>query len=222
MSDIPDSDAEFDAMWTAFMTYAAANLAALGISAAGSEWTNLLAAKADWDAKYAAHIAGQNTARSLREAKDVSRDNGEGQLSAMIAMLRANPAVVSNAELEALGLSIYDTIRTRVAVPTTRPVLKVDTSQRQEHTVRFTDETTPTSIRKPDGVRGIELWLKIGGAPPVNLSECQFIALDTKSPYVFAFDPEAYGQTAYWIGRWSNTRGETGPISETVAATVVA
>jgi len=222
MADIPDPDALFDSFWTAFMAYATANLAALGIGPLDPEWTSLVAAKTDWDAKYPAHIAGQSTARSLREAKDVSRGTGEGLLAALIAILRANTVFVSPAELQALGLSIYDTILTPTPVPTTRPILKVDTSQRQQHTVSWSDETSPTSIRKPAGVQGAELYLKIGGAAPTSIAECVFIALDTKTPYLHVFDPADFGQTAYWIGRWSNTRGETGPISETVAATVVA
>jgi len=222
MADIPDPDSLFDAMWTAFMAYASANLAALGIGALDGEWVSLVAAKTDWDAKYPAHITGQATAESLREAKDVSRDSGEGLLVAMIAILRANPVQVSNAELQALGLSIHDTIRTRVAVPTTRGVLKVNTGQRQQHGVSWADETTPTSIAKPPGVHGMELYLKVGGAAPTSIAECEFIALVTKSSFIYSFDPADFGQTAYWIGRWSNTRGETGPISETVAATVVA
>lgn len=217
-----DSDAEFDAFWTAFMAYATPNLAALGITLPNVLWTALLAAKTDWDAKYPAHIAGQATAQSLREAKDVSRDDGDGVLGEFIGVLRANKAQVSNAELEALGLSVYDTIRTPAPVPTTRPVLKVDTSQRQQHTVSWSDETTPTSIRKPDGVHALELHVKIGGTPPATLAECTYVTTDTKTPYLYVFDAGALGQPAHWIGRWVNTRGQAGPISETVTATVVA
>jgi hypothetical protein len=204
------------------MAYATANAVALGINILSAEWTNLVAAKTDWDAKYPAHIAGQNTASSLREAKDVSRGNGDGLLSALIAILRANKAQVSNAELEALGLSVYDTIRTAAPVPTSRPVGRVDTSQRLQQTISWSDESTPTSIRKPAGVQGAMLYLKIGGAAPTSIAECEFVAFDTKTPYVYDFDPSAGGQTAYWLLLWANTRGETGPISETVAATVVA
>lgn len=221
-NDIPDSDSLFDDFWTAFMTYATANAAALDIDVLDPQWTDLVAAKSDWDTKYPAHIAGRALAQSQREAKDVSRDTGEGQLTALIAVLRANKAQVSQAELEALGLSVYDTIRTPVPVPTTRPVVKIDHSQRHRHTLSWADEATPTSIRKPAGVHGMELYLKVGGTPPVSLAECTFIVVDPKSPYLWEFDPEDYGQEAHWIGRWVNTRGQAGPISETVTATVVA
>ena len=222
VADIPRSDSLFDSMWTAFMAYAASNLAALGIAPLGTEWVNLLAAKVDWDARYPAHITGQAMAQSLREAKDGSRDVGETRLEAMIAILRANKLVVSNPELEALGLSVYDTIRTPVPRPTTRGLLTVDTSQRQQQKISWVDEATPTSTAKPFGVHGMRLYLKVGGPPPVSLSECKYIVTDTKSPYLYEFDPEDLGLEAHWLGEWENTRGEVGPISETVTATVVA
>ena len=130
MADIPQPDAQFDAMWTAFMAYATPNLANLGLGLGDPEWTNLLAAKTDWDTKYPAHITAQANAESARAGKDVSRATGEALLRALIIILRANTTDVSAAELEALGLSLYDTTRTPSPVPTTRPVLQVDTSQR--------------------------------------------------------------------------------------------
>ncbi|MFY9235144.1 MAG: hypothetical protein WAO58_11885 [Fimbriimonadaceae bacterium] len=221
-SDIPRSDAAFDAMWTAFMAYASANLANLGIAALDPEWTQLVTAKTDWDAKYPAHVTGQATAQSLTAAKDVSRETGQNLLENLIAILRANKVDVSDAELQALLLSLRDTILTPSPVPTTRPVLKIDHSQRQEHTLSWVDETTPTSIAKPAGVYGCQLFLKVGGAAPTGIQECRQVVTDTKTPYTYDFDPEEWGQPAYWIGRWENTRGEPGPISETVTATVVA
>lgn len=222
MPDIPRSDAEFDAMWTAFMAYATPNLVALGLNPLDAEWTTLVTAKTDWDAKFPAHITAQANAESARAAKDTSRNTGQTLLAALIKILRANKIDVSNAELEALGLSLYDTILTPTPVPTTKPVLKIDHSQRQRHTLSWSDETTPTSTAKPPGVHGCELFLKLGGVAPLGIEECEQIVVDTKTPYLYEFDPSAFGQPAYWIGRWQNTRGESGPISETVTATVVA
>lgn len=222
MPEIPDSDSQFDVKWTAFMAYVSANLANLGIAPLDSEWTALLAAKADWDSRYPAHITGQASAESLRTAKDVSRDTGQTLWEALIQIMRANKVDVSDAELQAAGLSLPDTIRTPSPVPTTKPVLKINTSQRQKHTLSWADETTPTSIAKPFGVYGCQLFVKVGGAAPTGIQECRQVVTDTKTPYTYDFDPEDYGLPAYWIGRWQNTRGQTGPISETVTATVVA
>lgn len=98
--------------------------------------------------------------------------------------------------------------------------MKTDTSQLLGITVRFADEGTPTSKAKPAGVMGCEVWVKVGGPPPTDLSECQYLATDSRTPYVATFDGGEANQTAHFIGRWMSTRNEPGPLSETVSATV--
>ncbi|NOG39213.1 MAG: hypothetical protein HND43_07450, partial [Armatimonadetes bacterium] len=127
---------------------------------------------------------------------------------------------VDDAERAAMQITIPDTIPTPVDAPTTRPVLSADTSQRLRITVGFADEGTPTSRAKPPGVTGCEIWVKLGGAPPTDLSECQFLATDSRTPYTANFDGSEANQTAHFIGRWMSTRNEAGPLSETVSATV--
>jgi hypothetical protein len=102
----------------------------------------------------------------------------------------------------------------------TRPVGLVSTAQRLRHEIRFFDEATPTRKAKPDGVMGCEIWVKVGTTPPTDPSECTFLALDTASPYLAEFDGADAGKTAYHMLRWVTTRGEKGPWSETVAATI--
>jgi hypothetical protein len=67
---------------------------------------------------------------------------------------------------------------------------------------------------------GCEIWLKLGGPPPTDLTECVFLALDTSTPYTALFDGSEANQTAHFIGRWVSTRGDKEPLSETVSATV--
>jgi hypothetical protein len=55
---------------------------------------------------------------------------------------------------------------------------------------------------------------------PVDCSECTFLGLDMASPHVAEFEGEDAGKIAYDMLRWVTTRGEKGPWSETVAATI--
>ncbi|MCI0358788.1 MAG: hypothetical protein L0211_09930, partial [Planctomycetaceae bacterium] len=104
--------------------------------------------------------------------------------------------------------------------PTTAPVGKVDTSQRLQHTVSFSDAATPTSKARPAGVRGCEIWMKIGTPPPATAADLTFVTLDTRTPHVVIFDgADANKTVTYWL-RWVSTRGETGPWSAAVSATV--
>jgi len=84
--------------------------------------------------------------------------------------------------------------------------------------IAFMDEATPTSKAKPDGVMGAEIWVKCGDAPPTDPSQCGF--LDTKTPYVAESPGTDGGKVAHYMLRWVNTRGEKGPWSETVSATI--
>ena len=62
--------------------------------------------------------------------------------------------------------------------------------------------------------------MKVGTTPPASESDLHFLATDTRTPYVAQFDPANAGKTAYYWLRWENNKGETGPWSALVSATV--
>jgi hypothetical protein len=136
-------------------------------------------------------------------------------------MLQNNPAVSDETRVE-MGLPILDKTPTRPPVPTTRPILQVDTSQRLQHILSWRDETTVTGKAKPKGVRGAQIWNFVGPTPPADPAEFQFVALDTKTPYLLEYEASDAGKLASYVMRWENTRGEFGPWSETVSATIPA
>jgi len=120
----------------------------------------------------------------------------------------------------ALQITIRKTTKTPTPVPTTRPIGIVDNRNRLEHSIKFFDEETPNSIRKPDGVKVCEVWFKIDGPPPVDESELTYVATDTKTPYVVHFEGADVGKMVHYMLRWVNTRIEHGPWSETISTTV--
>jgi hypothetical protein len=84
----------------------------------------------------------------------------------------------------------------------------------------FTDETTPNSKAKPDGVMGCEIWVKVGDPAPTDPEQLQFLGTDTRTPYVAEYSGEDAGKVAHYMLRWVNTKGEQGPWSQTVSATI--
>ena len=46
------------------------------------------------------------------------------------------------------------------------------------------------------------------------------VAVDTRSPYTRDYPGSEGGKQAHYMLRWVNTRGETGPWSETATATI--
>jgi hypothetical protein len=221
MDYIPIPDSAFDTWLANYLTYLNANVVALGLTALDTDVTALNSAQTDWQTKYPAHITAQGAAATARQAKDASRNTFVTIFRRLTQRLQTSSSV-SDAERAALGITIPDRDPTPVGPPSTRPVLQADTSQRQQIGIAFVDEGTPTSKAKPAGVSGCEIWVKLGGAPPADLSECDYLATDTRTPYVASFDGAQANQTAHFIGRWISTRNEPGPLSETLSATVPA
>lgn len=217
---IPDNDAQFDAWLTTFHTYAAANLVNLGLVA--GDLTPITTARTDWLAKFAAHNAAQAAAQGARQAKDLSRTTVEGLVRPLVRRLQAS-ASVDDAERGSLGITIPDATPTPAGPPTTRPVLKIDSGERLQHTYHFTDAATPTRKAKPAGVQGCEIWVAIvpAGTPaPGDPADYTFVTLDTRTPHTLPYDGPDGGKVAHGIARWVSTRGEKGPWSETVTATI--
>ena len=175
-------------------------------------------ARASFDMKMTANV-------TARQAKDDSRDALESAVRTLVRQLQAS-ADVDDTERAAMGITVPDRIKTTaISAVSTRPVGVVDTSQRLRHEIRFTDESTPTSRAKPDGVMGCEIWVKVleaGVAAPVGADGLEFITLDTASPYTAEYDGANGGKTAHYMLRWVKKNGDKGPWSETVSATITA
>ena len=214
---IPASDADFDVWSKNFVDYVVANAATMGITPA--QVTSLQGGQTDWGAKYPASITKQAEAFSATQAKNDARGEYEDLVRSLVGMVQANPSV-TDPQRQALGITVRSTTRTANSAPASRPVATIDISQRLQHTINFSDESTPTSRAKPDGVQGCEIWMKVGEPAPAGPSDVHYLALDTRTPYVVRFDAADAGKTAYYMLRWMSTRGETGPWSTTVSGTI--
>jgi hypothetical protein len=215
---IPRGDAEFHNWQNNFVFYADANLAALGLVA--GDLTPIIAAGSAWSSAFSDNAAAQAAAQAARQTKDDSRATLETLIRALVRRLQASPAV-NDAERQSLGINVRDTTPTTAGAPSSRPVVKVDSSQRLRHVIAFADAATPTRIAKPAGVMGAEIWVKIGPTPPVDPGECTFLALDSRTPYTADYAGADGGKIAHYMLRWVSTNGDKGPWSETVSATIV-
>lgn len=212
---VPSADADFDIWQQNFYTYINAHLAELGLTAA--ELTPLTTAQTSWQNAFSSNIAAQAAALGARQGKDTARDSFESLTRAFVRRVQAIPNV-TDAARASMNITVAQG-RASATPPTSRPVVNVNTDQRLRHTINFVDETTPTSKAKPDGVTGCEIWNKVGDAP-TGPSQLTYLATDTRTPYVAEFDETDGGKTAHYMLRWVNTKGEPGPWSQTVSATI--
>jgi hypothetical protein len=214
---IPDSDAEFDTWFNNFMTVLNKKQAALGLAA--SDMAALTSELAGWNADYPAFVTARSELAAATQTKNQRRASSKAMLRKMVRVLQANPNMTDTDRAE-LDITVPDTTRTRAAVPTTRPVMKISTAESLRHVLDFFDETTPNSKAKPEGILGCEISCQIDGPEPLDPDEMKILAIDTATPYVATFKGEDGGKTAYYRARWVNTRGEKGPWSQLYSATI--
>jgi hypothetical protein len=214
---IPSSDADFDAWQQNFVDYVIANAAALNMTPA--QITSLQGQQTDWGVKFPTSNTKQAEANAAVQGKSDCRSLYQDLIRSLVNIMQSSPDV-TDAQRQSLGITVRSNARTAVGPPTSKPVVTVDTSQRLQHTINFVDESTPTSRAKPDGVQGCEIWTKVGNPAPGGPSDVHYLALDTRTPYVVAFDAADGGKNAYYMLRWISTRGETGPWSATVSGTI--
>jgi len=213
---LPRRDQDLDAMMDNFVANIPTVISDLGLAATVDDAT--IAGAAAFKASLAAQVAALAAAQSSTATKGADRNTLEDAFEVLYALLVANG--ISDDQRTLLGLQLLDTILTPIGAPTSQCVVILDTSFRLQLVANFADIGTPTSRAKPPGVRSCRLWIKIGGPPPTDLSECDFLADDTNTPYTANFDGSQAGLTAHVIGQWVSTRGDVGPISETASATI--
>ena len=213
----PSKEAELNNYYQNTTPYLVANAARLKIL---PDWITALGANfTDWNTNYP---ASQNPATSTKTIVDRKNLANQNMMSTLRIIFDDIPeSVLTIEDRNTLNLQQRSTTRTAAAVPNTKPVAQVDTSKHLEHTISFSDESTPNSSAKPDGVRGCQIWMKLG-SPVADVSELQYVATDTASPYVNHFQGVNAGKPVYYWLRWENTRGETGPWSDAVMATIPA
>ncbi len=215
---LPGPDADYQAWVTNFVTYANANLAALGLVAA--DMTPITTNQTIFNTNFAAHITAKAAAKSAQEAKTDARSGLTASIRPLVRRLQAS-SVVNDAEKAALGITV-SIDPAPIGPPTTAPICSISCGQRLQHTLHFADEMTPTRKAKPAGVLGAEIWHFVGNAPPTTEDQLRFVAVDTNAPFVLNYPSADGGKTAYYWLRWVNPTGERGPWGEQSQATIAA
>lgn len=193
----------------------AANTTRLLVSGANKTLLNTYFTQ--WNIAFPVSQNRDTATSTVIDNKNTANKNLQATLRAIFADIPESALTAQ--DRNTLNLAARSKTAVHSPVPTTKPVCKVDTSNRLEHTISFVDELTVTSRAKPDGVRGCQIWGKIG-SPAMSTTELTYIATDTATPYVFHFTVEDAGKPVYYWLRWENTRGETGPWSDVVMATI--
>lgn len=170
---------------------------------------------------YNNHLDGQKRAIELTEIKDKDIGLAEAGSRSVVQKVNAHP-LADNAMRALLGVPPHAETRSSASKPTTQPIAHIVDLQARRHEARWVDKETPLSRKKPEGVQACEIFLKIGGDPPIDETTCKRVVRDTATPYVYEFETTDVGKTAYWLFRWVNAKDEPGPFGPMVSAPITA
>ena len=159
-------------------------------------------------------VAKSAAKKAARARKDDIRSRAERKLRQVRQIAKAGGA--SAAALAALGTE-HSTRRSSAEV--TVPFPTVDTSHRFQHTIHWSDQSTPNSRRKPVGVMGAEIWAKIGGQENDGEGEFRYVTIAPVTPFVVEHAGADVGKMAHYMLRWRLSDGSLGGWGKTVSAT---
>jgi predicted phage tail protein len=212
---IPPADAEFHNWLGNFHDYVNTNAATLGLTP--GDVTPLTNSTTNWNTAYPAHQSAQNAAVGAKATKDNARSDAESVVRPLAQRLQVSPGV-TDAQRSAMQISVRATTRTAASIPATAPAATIDTSQRLRHIINYKDSSG--SRAKPAGVAYCEIWNKVGAPAPTDVSQLTYLGNASKTPQLEEYTGAQAGQMVWYWLRWINTRGEKGPWSDPVSATI--
>jgi hypothetical protein len=222
-SFIPTKDAELLAWVTNFSTLITATPTAFGLVAADA--TTLAGLVTAYSTALTAATNPATRTQVKVAAKDVAKAGLVADVRALARRIQGTTSVTPEQKLS-LGLPVHKTSQTPIPPPVTRPVVTlVGQPFQRTVTIRLVDETTPTKKAKPFGVDGAEVYSYVPTAsenPPADLEQWRFEGIATRSEFQAGFNVGDVGKTAYVCARWFNPRGQAGPASDDVVATIAA
>jgi hypothetical protein len=207
------NDSDFLDQITAFYTFINADPAAYGFTA--GEADDLKTEKNLFGTSLGDFTTKNTAARAAREKKDVDREPAEDRFRWMAGQFNKRPNVTNAERIQAGIPPKSESVGSITADLGTAPLILVEQAGIHEHVVRFFMPNTDSGSKKPQGVDGAKLYMKIDGAPSTNLKEYGFIAFDKKSPYNYSHEPENAGKQAHYIAIWATDEEEHSSQSET-------
>jgi hypothetical protein len=216
---IPAGEAAFNAWQANFVTRTQAGGAGWGLLPA--DIAALVAEQALYIPAYAAGNIEADPSPSERQAKrDAQRLYTQFIRNFVKTKLNINTAV-TNADREALGLTVYDTERTPTPPPAFAPQVVVDKILHLVHRLRITNPNTPESQAKPADAVGMRVYIYIGTVAPASIFDYEFKGIATRHLYTVEFTAADIGKRAWYIALYEGMRGQKGPQSASTDAIII-
>lgn len=222
VKDLPRPDGDFAAYMNNYFEGVKAWFDAQGLDP--SQYAALTEALTAWNGAYPEHVAAQAAARAAKKEKDQARQRLESAARPLTRFIQAYPGT-TDADRAMIGITIRDPHRTAPTPPRTRPTAQIEARGRLTHTLKVTDESTPTRRARPRNTIGAEVWVALvdpQSPAPTDPSLFTYLTTAPRPTVTTQFRQEDGGKTAVYLLRWANTRGERGAWSDPHTATVAA
>lgn len=214
---VPENDDAFDTRADQFFTAVNANPAGYGLTAA--DITALTAARTAWKASHPAQVAAQLAAETATTKKNGDKtafgNLVRGGMKKVKGTVGISPALLTGA-----GMRVPVAAKTSLDAPSTRPLAHLDLKPNSTIVLHVVDEATPKRTAKPVNAHGWEIWTAVGAAPPASPAGYAFLTLATRTPYTDVHPVADAGKNVYYLLRWQNHKGQTGPWSDVVTTKV--
>jgi hypothetical protein len=215
---IPDNDNAFVNWLDNLLPKATADKAKLNV--ADADLDDLTKLRDSLAAKLVAKAAAKAAYDAAVQESKLARKDAERKARALAQFIQRQESV-TDAQRASFGLTVPDTEPTPSAAPTSAPVVTIDTSKRLQHGLGHRPNDMPNSRALPPGVSHTEIHNVISATPPTDIKQFQLIDTTTRNTYIVHYTSADVGKTSYFNLRYVSTRGEKGPWSETVSATII-
>lgn len=216
-SYIPSTDAGFRDWLDNFSTLITADPGKYGLDSSDAiviadHYTN-------YDVAYQVVQAPSTRTSSAVALKDAQKASAVASVRVYAQMIKNN-AGVTNEDKITLGLHVNDSTPTPIPQPASAPLLMIQAAFSGEHEIRYADENTPASRRKPPGAMQIQINRTVDTGANPDPTASAMVGLYTKQPIFISQNPMDVGKTATYFGRWVTRTGLFGPWSLPIAMTV--
>lgn len=162
---------------------------------------------------YQAAIEPETRGKRTVSDKQAARKALEA-LTRQIARQVNNTISVTNAQREALGLTVRSGHHRRTPIPAVAPTITVKSVVGRAVKIELKQENGRRA--KPAGAASATVFTHVGPERPATLDGWQFNTVATRAKIELRFAPGATGETAWVTAFWVNARGDVGPASQPV------
>ncbi len=219
---LPESDLKLQEWANRYVAYLTANPEQFGLTEA--DLAELVATTPEFAQARADHDRARTTARGLCSAKKAKRATLAKQIRSMAARIQGHPNM-TNQQRASLGLPKRGMSSPPPGPEGSRdkPVAGINISALLRHTLRIRNQNANDITKgKPEGVRAVEVWVKVGDPPADPEADMRYVNMSTRNTLAVPFPPGDGNKQAHYKMRWVYKDGKKGGWSDLQSATIAA